>query len=469
MDIWIRGGLLITAEKSFPAEIGIQAGRIAQISDHQEGTASQVLDAEGKWVLPGIIDVHTHMELPLGKVVSSDDFISGSKAAACGGVTTIVDFSLHRRGLSLERCLRDRRRAADGRVVVDYGLHAEVIDVHREILDEIPLLIRKGVTSFKLYMAYRRDGRMVDDGALYAVLKRVGESGGLVLVHAENGPLLEHLTDQLLGEGQVAPIFHARSRPNQVEEEAVRRAIAISHFAQGQLYIVHLTTREALIAVQEAQASGVSVWAETCPQYLLLDESVYSREDGRDFIATPPLRSPEDREALWRGLAQGNISVISTDHCPFTKEQKRQGARSFAQVPNGLPGVETSLPLIYSRGVGGGHLSANQMVAAMSTNPAKIFGLYPTKGSLEVGSDADLVIFDPEAEFSISAEDLHMNTDFSPYQGFEGFGEIQLTMLRGKIIAQRGQFCGPSGQGRFLHRRKCEPEKCQFWPQGRKS
>jgi dihydropyrimidinase len=352
---------------------------------------------------------------------------------------------------------------------VDYGLHAEIIEVNQGILDEIPRLIQQGVTSFKLYLAYRRDGRMVDDGALYAVLKRVAESGGLVLVHAENGPLLEQLTDRLLEEGQVDPIFHARSRPNQVEEEAVRRAMAISRFAQGHLYIVHLTTRQALAAVEEAQASGISVWAETCPQYLLLDESAYLREDGRDFIATPPLRSPQDREALWRGLAQGSISVISTDHCPFTKKQKRQGGRSFAQVPNGLPGVETSLPLIYSRGVAGGRLSANQMVAAMSTNPAKIFGLYPTKGSLEVGSDADLVIFDPEAEFSISAEKLHMNTDFSPYQGLEGCGGVQLTMLRGSIIAEGGQLCEPTGQGRFLHRRKFEPQECQFWPRGKKS
>lgn len=466
MDTWIRGGLVVTAKGSFRAEIGIEAGRIAQVSSHQRGSAAQVLDAEGKWILPGIIDAHTHMELPLKKAVSADDFTSGTIAAACGGVTTIIDFSLHRQGASLEACLRDRRRAADGRVAVDYGLHAEIIDIGQGVLDEIPRLVQKGVTSFKLFLAYRRDGRMVDDGAMYAVLKRVGQAGGLVLVHAENGPLLEHLTDQLLKQGKIAPVYHARSRPNQVEEEAIRRAIAISHFARGNLYIVHLTTRQGLRAVQNAQGDGVAVWAETCPQYLLLDEGAYLGSEGRDFIATPPLRSREDQEALWRGLAQGTISVISTDHCPFTREQKRQGGESFAQVPNGLPGVETSLPLIFSQGVASDRLTANQLVAAMSTNPAKIFGLYPTKGCLEVGSDADVVIFDPEAEFVISAETLHTNTDFSPYQGFAGRGVVQLTMLRGLIIAQNGQFCGPSGYGKFLHRRKFEPDGCQLWPTG---
>jgi len=455
--------LIVTAEKSYRAEIGIKDGRIAQISGGQVSAAAQVLDAEGKWILPGIIDVHTHMELPMELATSCDDFTTGTRAAACGGVTTIIDFSLHRKGTSLEASLRDRRRAADGRVAVDYGLHAEIVEVNEAILDEIPRLVRDGVTSFKLYMAYRRDGRMVDDGGLYAVLKRTAEVSGLVMVHAENGPLLEHLTEQLLMDGKVAPIFHARSRPHQVEEEAVRRAIYLSRFAHGHLYIVHLTTSQALSAVQETHDGGFPVWAETCPQYLLLDETVYLGEGGGDFIATPPLRSPKDREALWLGLAQGGISVISTDHCPFTKEQKRLGMERFDRIPNGLPGVETSLPLIYTHGVYQGHLTANQLVAAMSANPAKIFGLYPAKGALEVGSDADLVIFDPQVEFTISAKALHMNTDFSPYQGFTCRGAVQLTMLRGRIIAQNSQFCGSSGYGQFLHRRIFEPDNCQFW------
>jgi len=460
--MWIRGGLVVTAEECFPADIGIEEGRIAQVGSPQRETGTQVVDAQGKWILPGIVDVHTHMELPLEAAVSADDFATGTRAAACGGVTTIIDFSLHRRGDSLEKCFLDRRQAADGRVAVDYGLHAEIIDVNEAILDEIPHMVQKGVTSFKLYMAYRRDGRMVDDGALYAVLKRAGEVGGLVMVHAENGPLLERLTDELLGDEKLAPIFHARSRPNVVEEEAVRRAIAICRLAKGNLYIVHLTTRQALMAVQEARSSALPLWAETCPQYLLLDESAYLSQEGRDFIATPPLRSSKDQEALWRGLAQGTISVISTDHCPFTKEQKRQGGESFAQVPNGLPGVETSLPLIYSQGVDRGRLTPNRLVMAMATNPAKIFGLYPAKGSLEVGTDADVVIFDPQAEFTISAETLHMNTDFSPYEGLQGRGVVQLTVLRGEVIAENGRFCGSCGGGRFLPRRRFEPQQCQL-------
>lgn len=462
VDTWIRGGLVVTAQESFQADIGIEAGRIAQVGSGQRGTGTQVLNAEGKWILPGIVDVHTHMELPLKEAISADDFATGTQAAACGGVTTIIDFSLHGQGDSLEKCFLDRRRAADGRVAIDYGLHAEIVDVNEGILDEIPRLVQEGVTSFKLYLAYRRDGRMVDDGALYAVLKRAGQVGGLVLAHAENGPLLERLTDELLVAGKTAPIFHARSRPNLVEEEAVRRAIAICRFAGGNLYVVHLTTRQALSAVREARGGGLHLLAETCPQYLLLDESAYLGADGIDYIATPPLRSPQDQEALWRGLAGGTISVISTDHCPFTKQQKRQAGESFAQVPNGLPGVETALPLIYSRGVSQGRLTPNQMVAAMATNPAKIFGLYPTKGSLEVGSDADLVIFDPEAEFTISAKNLHSNTEFSPYEGLQGRGVIHLTMLRGQVIAESCRFCGSSGGGRFLRRRKFEPQQCQL-------
>ncbi len=459
MDTWIRGGLLVTAEKSHQADVGIEGGRIVRIADRHTGSAARVLDAEGKWILPGIIDVHTHMELPLESGTSADDFASGTRAAACGGVTTIIDFSLHRAGASLQACLGDRRQAADGRVAVDYGLHAEITQVNDAILDEIPRLIRDGVTSFKLYLAYRRDGRMVDDGGLYAVLKRAAEVGGLVLVHAENGPLQEYLTDELLCQEKVAPIFHARSRPHQVEEEAVRRAIAICRFAQGHLYIVHVTTKQALAAIEEARREGLAVWTETCPQYLLLDESAYLGPDGKNFIATPPLRSPQDQESLWQGLANGTISVISTDHCPFTRAQKEGAGESFVDVPNGLPGVETSLPLMHAWGVNRDLLTANQLVAHMSTNPARLFGLYPSKGSLEVGSDADLVIFDPQEEFTISAENLHMNTDFSPFQGWKGRGSVQLTMLRGEIIAREGQFCGRPGYGRFLSRRRFEPSQ----------
>jgi dihydropyrimidinase len=463
VDTWIHGGLVITAGESYRANVGIENGRIAQVGPGLGGPAEQVLDAQGKWILPGIIDAHTHMELALSTTVSADDFTGGTQAAACGGVTTIIDFSLHHRGESLESCLKDRRRMADGHVAVDYGLHAEIIDLNEDILAEIPRLIGQGVTSFKLFLAYRRDGRMVDDGDLYAVLKRAGETGGLVLVHAENGPIVEVLTDRLVEQGNTAPIYHARSRPNQVEEEAVQRAIAISRFARGNLYIVHLSTGEGLRVVEEAHQQGTPVWAETCPQYLLLDEEAYLRDEGIDYVATPPLRTPRDREALWAGLAGESISVISTDHCPFTKAQKRQGGGNFSSLPSGLPGVETSLQLIHSHGVDADRLTPNQLVAAMSTNPAKIFGLYPAKGSLEVGSDADLVIFDPQAEYTISAERLHMATDFSPYDGFTGRGAVLTTMLRGVIISRNGQYCGPPGFGQFLRRRKFEPQRCQFW------
>jgi len=460
MDTWIRGGLLITPKGSYRAEIGIQNGRIARIETAQRESAGQVVDAEGKWILPGIVDVHTHMELPVKGAVSADDFASGTRAAACGGVTTIIDFSLHRPGGSPIDCFRKRRRAADGRVAVDYGLHAEIVDPTDEVLGEIPSLVEEGVTSVKLYLAYGRDGRMVDDGQLYAVLRQCAEAGALVMVHAENGSLADALTDELIRTGRTDPTAHPDSRPNIVEQEAVQRAVAIARLAGGALYIVHMTTREALEVLREAHRRRDPVWAETCPQYLLLDESVYAREDGLQYIATPPLRSPDDQQALWNGLAGGHLSVISTDHCPFTAEQKKRGGDRFDRVPSGLPGVETSLTLIHSRGVGGGHLDPNRMVAAMSANPAGIFGLYPQKGCLREGSDADLVIFDPDKEFVISADDLHMNTDFSPYEGVSGRGAVIMTMLRGKVIVREGQYCGSAGDGIYLTRKSFDVQAC---------
>jgi dihydropyrimidinase len=460
MDIWIRGGLVITSQGSYRAEIGIQGGRIACLETTPGDTDGRMIDAQGKWVLPGIIDVHTHMELPAKGVISADDFASGTRAAAYGGVTTILDFSLHRRGDSLIDCYRQRRRAADGRVAVDYGLHAEIIDPSDKVLAEIPSLVGEGVTSIKLYLAYGRDGRMVDDGQLYAVLRHSAAAGALVMVHCENGPLTDRLTDDLIRRGKNGPTAHPRSRPNLVEEEAVRRAVTIARFARGPLYIVHLTTQGALTVLREAQARNDRVWAETCPQYLLLDERVYEEENGIQYIVTPPLRSPEDQRALWEGLAQGHLSVLSTDHCPLTREQKLAARDRFDRVPSGLPGVETSLPLMYSRGVDEGRLNPHQLVAAMSTNPAKIFGLYPQKGCLQEGSDADLVIFDPEKEFNISASSLHMHTDFSPYEGLSGRGAVDMTLLRGNIIVRKGRYCGSPGDGVFLRRKRFSGQPC---------
>ena len=452
MDIWIHGGLLISPRESRRVGIGIRGGRIARVTDGPDETAEEVIDARGKWILPGLIDVHTHMELPARGTVSADDFVSGTQAAACGGVTTIIDFSLHRTGASLVDCYRERRGAADGRAAVDYGLHAEIVDPGDRVLEEIPALIGEGVTSFKLYLAYGRDGRMVDDGQLYAVLRRCGREGGLVMVHAENGPLADRLTDELIARGQTGPPAHPRSRPDFVEQEAVGRAVAINRFAGGALYIVHVSTRAALDVIRQAHRREEPVWAETCPHYLLLDEDVYSRGDGLQYIATPPLRTADDQEALWDGLACGDLSVIATDHCPFTRRQKLDRGDRFDRVPSGLPGVETSLVLVHSQGVGRGRFAPGRMVAAMSANPARIFGLYPRKGCLQEGSDADMVIFDPQGEFVLSAGDLHMRTDFSPYQGMSGRGAVTMTLLRGKIIARDGRYCGSAGDGNYLRR-----------------
>ena len=463
MDIWIQGGLLITPEGSRRAELGIRDGRIdkvidatgkaaGEIIDESGEDAAEVIDARGQWILPGIIDVHTHMELPVRGTVSADDFSSGTQAAACGGVTTIIDFSLHRQGASLTECFRERRGSADGRVAVDYGLHAEIIDPGERVLEEIPALIEEGVTSFKLYLAYGRDGRMVDDGQLFAVLRRCGQCGALVMVHAENGPLADRLTDELIARGQAGPEGHPLGRPDFTEQEAIGRAVAINRFAGGFLYIVHVSTRGSVDILRDAHDRNEKVWAETCPHYLLLDEDVYGRPDGIQYLATPPLRTSDDQEALWGGLAGGDLSVVSTDHCPFTRRQKLERGDRFDRVPSGLPGVETSLCLIHSQGVVPGRLDPGRMVAAMSANPARIFGLYPQKGCLREGSQADVVIFDPEKEFVLSAENLHMRTDFSPYQGWSGRGAVTMTLLRGKIIVREGRYCGSAGDGSYLGR-----------------
>jgi len=464
MDIWIRDGLLVTPEGSFHSQVGIRDGRINRVTDEPEEVAEEVIDARGKWILPGIIDVHTHMELPVRGTISADDFASGTQAAACGGVTTIIDFSLHRPGGSLIDCFRARRRSADDQVAVDYGLHAEIVDPSEQVLEEIPVLIEEGVTSFKLYLAYGRDGRMVDDGQLYAVLRRSARAGGLVMVHAENGPLADRLTDELIDREQTGPEAHPRSRPDFVEQEAVQRAVAVNRFAGGALYIVHVSTRAALDILREAHRRNDPVWAETCPHYLLLEEGVYSGQDGIQYLATPPLRTPDDQEALWEGLAQGHLAVISTDHCPFTRQQKLDRSDRFDRVPSGLPGVETSLRLIHSQGVEQGRLDPERMVAALSANPARIFGLYPRKGCLREGSDADLVIFDPHKEFVLSAEGLHMQTDFSPYQGWSGHGDVIMTLLRGRIIVREGRYCGSPGDGTYLRRDKFDSRRAPSSP-----
>ncbi len=449
MDMVIRNATLVTHKETFRGEIGIQAGKIAKIGERISGGVITI-DASGKLIFPGIIDAHTHMETPVRGITSSDDFSTGTKAAAAGGVTTIVDFTIQAKGQSLREAIDMRRRQADGEVYIDYSLHCNLTDFRDGFLEEIPKIIASGITSFKVFMAYRNEGIMVSNENLKLLLEATKKYGGLVQVHAESGFLLDYLVEKAIQRGNTSPLFHPKTRPNYVEEEAVVRAIALAEEVGGNLYLVHLSTREAVEAVKWGKERGVKIFAETCPQYLLLTEEVYQWDDASYYITSPPLRSEEDREALWQGVKEGVIDVVATDHCPFTRTQKESGGGFFFKTPNGLPGVETLLSLIYSEGVVKRGLSPNKLVELLAYNPARAFGLCPRKGTIEEGSDADLVIFNPEKEVEIKADALHMNTDFSPYEGMTVKGVPELTISRGEIVYEQGNLPASPGRGKFV-------------------
>lgn len=449
MDMVIKNGVLVTHKEILHRDIGVRAGKIAKIAEHiSEGEG--IIDASDRLVFPGIIDAHTHMETPVKAITSSDDFSTGTKAAAAGGVTTIIDFTIQARGQSLKESIEERKRQANGRVYVDYALHCNLTDFKVSFLREIPDIIESGITSFKVFMAYRNEGIMVSNENLKLLLRETQKYGGLVQVHAESGFLLDYLVEKASQEGNTSPVSHAKTRPNWVEEEAVVRAIALAEETNGRLYLVHLSTKEAIEAVRWGKKRRIKLFAETCPQYLVLDKAIYEGSDGRYYITSPPLRSVEDRDTLWEGIKEGTIEVVGTDHCPFTRAQKDIGKNIFSKTPNGLPGVETLLPLVYSEGVVKRELSPNQLVEILAYNPARIFGLYPRKGAIEEGSDADLVIFNPEREVKIQASELRMNVDYSPYEGLTLKGIPEITISRGEIIYEQGNFPASPGRGKFI-------------------
>ncbi len=449
----IKGGKIVSASDIFEADVGIENGKVVKIAKDLDG--DEVIDASGKLVMPGMIDGHTHMAMPFMGTFSSDDFETGTIAAAFGGVTTIINFAIQEKGKGLKDAVDVEESKASGKSVIDYSFHVAVTDMNDEVLAEIPKIMEGGVTSFKLFMTY--EGLMVTDDVLLEVLDLVTKNGGIVGVHAENYYMIKFLTQRLLAENKTDPIYHAYSRPNCCEEEAVGRACLITQLINGRLYIVHLSTAEGLARIEEAQARGVRVYAETCPQYLLLDESLYNEPDfgGAKYVMSPPLRKEKDRAALWDGIRRGTIQLIGSDHCPFFFEtQKTMGKDDFTKIPNGAPGVETTLPLLYSEGVVKGRITVNKLVEVFSTNPAKVYGLYPRKGTISVGSDADIVILDPEKEVTLSVDVLHQNVDYTPYEGFRVKGYPVTTLVRGKVICSDGEFLGEKGYGKFLPRGK---------------
>lgn len=454
MRTLIKNGTIVTASDTYRADILVEDEKIISIEFESTAAHDQAFDAFGKLVFPGAIDVHTHLDMPFGGTVTADDFTTGTTAAAAGGTTCIIDYALQTPGKSLEDSLQTWHAKAEGKCAIDYGFHVAVTDLNDAVLEEIPRLVENGYPSFKVFMAYKGVFQ-VDDGTLLKVLQQAGISGGLVLVHAENGDVIDVLTKEMLEEGKTEPIYHALSRPPQAEEEAVNRFITMAELSGAPAYIVHLSDAGALGRVAEARLRGQKIFAETCPQYLLLSIDRYYEPEfgGAKYVMSPPLREEGNEECLWDGLSSGNLQVVASDHCSFNmKEQKELGLKDFTKIPNGAPGVETRVQLLYAGGVNSGRITHNQFVDLVSTSPARLFGLYPQKGTIAVGGDADLVIFNPDVPFTISQGTQFQNVDYNPYEGFQGHGVPEKVFSRGKLIIDHGKFVGEVGHGKFQKR-----------------
>lgn len=460
MKTLIKNGRIITAVDDYRGDILIEDETVALIGRTLNVDADTVIDASGRYVIPGGIDPHTHLELPFGGTFSSDDFRTGTIAAAHGGTTTIIDFAVQYKGESLLQALDNWHKKAEGKPAIDYSFHLIVTDLPDERLPELKrLILDEGVMSFKLFMAYP-GVFLVDDGTIFKAMTAAGETGGLVCMHAENGVVIEVMVKRALAEGKTAPKYHALTRSPKAEAEGTGRAIAIAEMANAPVYIVHLSCYDALKKVKEARDLGLPAYAETCPQYLFLDYSYYEQEgfEGAKYVMTPPLREKWHQDELWKGLRMDDLQVVSTDHCPFCfKEQKELGLNDFSKIPNGGPGIENRVSLIYNGGVVGGRIGLNRFVELVSTAPAKMFGLFPKKGTIAIGSDADIVIFDPDAEMTISAKTHHMNVDYSAYEGMKIKGVTETVLSRGKVIIENGQYVGTPGEGRFLKRSTFNP------------
>ena len=454
MDLLVKNARIVTGSESFESNIGVEGGVIASISPNLEPSGAEVYDARGKIVIPGGIDAHTHMELPVTGTKSADDFYSGTVAAACGGITTIIDYVDTQPSQTLLGAMADYRWRADRKVVIDYGLHMMFKGQNLPEIDRIPELVRKGVPSFKVYTAYKKRGLMLEDADISRVMERVAAAGGLVAVHAESESIIQGLIEKNLAAGNTDARFHALSRPAEAEAEAIHRVTRLAQQASARIYIVHLSSRLGRDEVEKARRLGTRVFAETCPHYLVLTDEVYERKDGRNYVMSPALKKAEDRAALWEGLASGGvIETVGSDHCPFPSTEKDWGEEDFTKIPNGVPGTEAIVPLLYSEGVRKGRISMFDLVRVTSAAPAMRFGLSPSKGSISVGSDADLVIIDPSKRVKMTADVLHSRIDYSIYDHITTEGYPVLTVSRGRVVMEDGEFVGKMGRGRFIPRR----------------
>jgi dihydropyrimidinase len=456
MSILISGGTVVTSTGAFEADVVVEGERISTLATPGGVPATavdRVIDASGRYVLPGGIDAHTHMEMPFGGTFSADTFETGTRAAAWGGTTTIIDFAVQAKGTSLLSTLDKWHAKADGNCAIDYGFHMIVSDVNDTTLKEMRSCIDAGVNSFKMFMAYP-GVFYATDGEILLAMQQARRTGGLVMMHAENGIAIDQLVEQALAAGHTEPLQHGLTRPPELEAEATSRAIALAKVTGAPLYIVHLSAAQALAAVSEARDTGQNVFAETCPQYLWLSIEDLDRPgfEGAKFVASPPLRPKEHQASLWRGLRTNDLSVVATDHCPFCfADQKELGRDAFSKIPNGIPGVEHRMDLLH-QGVAGGELSLARWVEVAATTPARMFGLYPRKGTIQPGSDADVVIYDPTATQVLSVDSHHMNVDYSAYEGMRITGRVETVLSRGRVIIEGGEYHGSAGHGRFLAR-----------------
>ena len=446
----LKGGTIVSSKGLKKADVLISGEKIIAIGRRID-TDADVVDVSGKLIFPGFIDAHTHFDLEVCDTVTADDFESGTKSAIAGGVTTVVDFATQNKGESLQQALNNWHMKAFGKSSCDYAFHMAISDWNATVRDELPAMFEEGVTSFKVYMIY--DAMELSDREIYELITELKKYGGIVGCHCENSGIVGKLREEAIARGDTAPLNHPLTRPDFAEAEAVRRYLTIAEAADAPVIVVHLSTREGYNEVHRARARGVKVYAETCPQYLLLDDSVYDRpfDESAGFVCSPPLRKAEDKKILWHALRENKLDTISTDHCSFTVAQKRAGKDNFTLIPNGMPGVETRAVLIYTYGVRKRRISLQQMCAYLSENPAKLYGMYPKKGAIKVGSDADIVVFDPKGSGIIAAQNCHSKCGYSPFEGVRTEGGVRAVYLRGQKVYDNGEIMNER-KGRYVFR-----------------
>jgi dihydropyrimidinase len=457
MSIVIRNGRIVTATDDYVADIYIEGETIKSIGKNLDVNADTEIDASGKLVMPGGVDPHVHLDMPFMGTYSSDNYETGTRAALFGGTTTVIDFILQTQGKSLQSALQEWKGRSDNNAVGDYSFHMAVTDFNDETKKEIQHFIeQEGITSFKTFMAYK-GALMIDDRQMVGLMDEVKKHGGLINVHATNGDMIDYLIGKHKSEGKLSPLYHYLSQPEVTEAEASERFVDMTNYTGCPGYIVHLTCEGALNAVRNATRRNQSVFLETCIQYLILDASLYEQDfEGAKWVMSPPLREKKDQETLWAGLNQGLVKVVATDHCPFMWEQKLMGKNDFSKIPNGHPAIENRMELLFSEGVVKNRITLNKYVEVASTNAAKIFGMFPKKGTIAIGSDADILIFDPNEKHTLSAKTHHMNVDYSAYEGWEVTGKVKTVLLRGQIAIDNNECKISKGYGKFIRRNKVE-------------